>query len=157
MKNISPPSKEVVIREYPNSTYWIEGRQVIAMGNLVLTNKRLLFLKQVSLTPQEIEKVQKLSKEAATEKVLQFALSLHRRNLEVPLSSIISVKAGLYSIFPILNLYMRVVYKSASKKIKTVSFKFRPPFLKRLLMSDTPTLGWVWDIRKAMKKAQKPP
>jgi len=153
MKDENRASEEVVIKEYPKSTQWLEGRQVTAVGNLVLTNERLVFLRQVVLSEKEIETLQQLSKESTASELIQFALNLHKKNFQLPLSSIVSVKMGLYSVLP-LRPCLRVYYKSASKKEKTASFLFTLPLLKRLLMSEFPTLGWVRAIKKAVK-AQK--
>jgi len=155
MKDEQQAAEEVVIKEYPKSTFWLEGRQVRAVGNLVLTNERLLFLRQVVLSQQEIETLQKLSKEASTSKLLQFALSLHKKNFQLPLSSIVSAKMGLNSILPIRPC-LRVYYRSASKKEKTESFLFNVPILKRLLMSEFPTLGWTRAVNKAVKARNQP-
>jgi hypothetical protein len=144
-------SDEVVIKEYPNSTHLLEENQVRAAGNLVLTNKRLIFLRQTAFTEKEIQNLQRLSQEANTEKLIQFALTLHKKNFQIPLSSIVSAKLGSYFIFPSPQWYMRVAYKTASKKVKTVSFRFTLPLFKRLLMSEFPTLGWIRAIKKAVK------
>ncbi len=150
MKDEQQATVEVVIKEYPNSTSWLEGRQVTAAGNLVLTNERLVFLRKVDLSPEEVETLQKLSKESSTKELIQFALSLHKKNFQLPLSSIISAKMGMYSIIPI-RVCLRVYYKSAGKKEKTEGFLFNVPMLKRLLMSEFPTLGWIRAVNKAVK------
>ncbi len=144
-------SEEVVIKQYPNSTHLLEGDQVRAAGNLILTNKRLVFLRQTALTEKEVENLQKLSQKANTEELIQFALTLHKKNFQIPLSSIVSAKLGFYFIFPSLQWYMRLSYRTASKNVKTLSFRFTLPLFKRLLMSEFPTLGWTRAIRKAVK------
>jgi len=155
MKDKQPVSKEVIIKEYPKSTHWLEGNQVKAIGNLILTNERLIFLNQIILTQEEVEYLQKFSKEATTERLIQLTLTLHKKNFQLPLSSIVSLKMGLYSILP-LRPCLRISYRSEKKKkkIKTVSFMFTLPLLKRLLMSEFPTLGWVRDVKKAVKAKQ---
>ena len=154
MKDENQASEEVVIKEYPKSTHWLEGRQIRAVGNLVLTNQRLVFLRQVLPSEKEIETLQKLSKEESTERLIQFAFTLHKKNFQTPLSSIVSAKLGLHFVFPSLQPYMRVSYRTASKKVKTLSFRFRLPLLKRLMMSEFPTLGWSRVINKAVKAQQ---
>ena len=101
MPDKSSASKEVVIKEYPKSTHWLEGNQVRAVGNLVLTNRRLVFLRQTVISQKEVENLQKLSQEASTERLIQFALTLHKKNFQIPLSSIVSAKLGFLSIFPL--------------------------------------------------------
>jgi len=155
MSDKSPASEEVVIKQYPNSTHWLEGNQVRAVGNLIVTNKRLVFLRQTVLTEKEIENTRKLSQEAGTERLIEFALSLHKKNFQVPLSSIVSAKLGFHFMFPSLKPCMRVSYKTASKKVKTLSFRFTLPFLKRLMLSEFPTLGWIRAINKAVKAQRR--
>jgi len=154
MDNHQATSEEVVIKEHPHGTYWLEGRQVRATGNLILTNQRLVFLRQVTLTEKQAEEIQRLAKEATTSELIQFALKLHKKNLQLPLSSIVTAKMGFLSVFPI-RPYLRVYYQSASKNTKTLSFMFKIPFLKRLLLTDFPTIGWVNAIKKAVKVGRK--
>ena len=154
MGNHQPASEEFVIKEYPRSTLWLEGKLVRAAGNLVLTNQRLVFLKQVTLNENQTAEIQRLIQEASARELIQFALKLHKKNFHLPLSSIVTAKMGLLSIFP-LRPYLRVYYMSAGKKTKTVSFMFTLPFLKRLLLSDFPTLGWVNAIKKTVKVERK--
>ena len=151
MSDISQASDEVVIKEFPKSTYLLDGKQVIAAGNLILTNKRLVFLRQIVLTEKEIENLQNLQQEANTERLMQFALGLHKKNLQIPLSSIVSAKLGSYFRFPILKPCMRLSHRTASSKVKTLTFWFNPPFLKQMLMSEFPTLAWIRAIKKAVK------
>lgn len=154
MKNEQSDS-EAVSKEYPKTTYFIEGGQIRAAGNLILTNERLLFLRQVkSLTEKEIQTLRELSQAKNTRKLLQFGLSLHKKNLQVPLSSILSAGMGLLSYFP-LRPYLKVNYITDSRKMKTLGFLFTQPLLKRLLMSDFPTLGWKSAINRAVKAKRK--
>ena len=150
-KDKATAAEEVVIKEYPKSTHWLEGNQVRAVGNLVLTNRRLVFLRQVFLNPKELENLQRLSQEGSTEQLIQAGLSLHKKNFQVPLPSIVSAKLGVYFAFPFPQTYLRIYYRTASKKVKTLSFRFRLPPLKRLLASDFPTLEWIRAINKAVK------
>ena len=154
MNDEQAASEEVVMKEYPEYTYWLEGNQIRAVGNLILTNERLVFLRQVVLSEKEVETIQEISKESTTEKLLQYALTLHKKNFQIPLSSIASAKLGLVSFFP-LRPCLRVYYRSAGKKVKTMSFMFTLPVLKRLMMSEFPTLGWVRAIKKAVKAQQR--
>ena len=144
-------STEVVIKEYPRSTLLLDGRQVRAVGNLVLTNERLAFLRTVVPSEKEMATLQKLSTEGTASQLIQYALKLHKKNFQLPLSSIVSVKLGFHSFFPFPQPCLRVSHKTASKKINTLSFKFTLSFLKRLLMSEFPTLDWIRAIKKAVK------
>jgi len=149
-----PASEEAVIKEHRHATYWLEGKQVRAAGNLILTNQRLVFLRQVNPTEKQTQEIQRLAQEAATSELVQFALKLHKKNLQLPLSSIVTAKMGLLSVFP-LRPCLHVYYQSASKKTKTLSFMFTLPFLKRLMLTDFPTIGWVNAIKKAVKAERK--
>ena len=155
MSDKQSASEEVVIKESPNSTHLLEGNQVRAAGNLILTNRRLVFLRRVALTEKEIKNIQKLSQEVNQEKLIQFALTLHKKNFQIPLSSIVSAKLGSYFIFPSPPWHMRVAYRTASNKVKTINFRFTLPLFKRLLMSEFPTLGWISAINKAVKTERR--
>ncbi len=158
MPDKSSASEEVVMKEYPRSSRWLEGQQVIGVGNLVLTGKRLVFLNQVPLEKKEIEYFRKLSEGASTSRVIDLALTLHKNNFQIPLSSLIQVKTGLYSIFPFPRPCLRISYRSEKKKkqIKAASFMFTIPLLKGFFQLEiTTVLGWVWMIKKAMRASNE--
>ena len=50
---------------------------------------------------------------------------------------------------------LRVDYVTGSKKIKSLGFMFTQPLIKRLMMSEFPTLGWKNAINKALKNKRK--
>lgn len=157
MKDEPPISEEVVIKEYPRSTRWLEGQQIIGVGNLILTNKRLVFLNQVILTNEQIENFRKLSEGVAVNRMTDFVLTLHKKNFQIPLSSLISVKVGLFSLLPFPRPCLRIFYRSQKKKerVKTASFMFTIPLLKGFFQLEiTTVLGWVWMIRRAMRAKQ---
>lgn len=147
-----PVTNEVVLKEYSKTSYWLDGRRIRAVGNLILTNERLIFLRQVVLSKEDVETIKKVAQD--TSKLLQFGLSLHKKNLQLPLSAIVGVRMGLVSFFPVRPC-LRVDYITGSKNIKTLSFMFVPPFFKRLMMSEFPTLSWISAIKKAVKAKQK--
>ena len=155
MSNEQSASKERVIKEHPNITLWLENSQVRAAGNLVLTNERLVFLKQVAPSQKEIETLQQLSKEARTDKLIQFALGMHKKNFQIPLSSIVTAKTGFHFTFPFLNLRLRLFYRSASKKEKMLTFQLKTPFMKVLFRSEPLTMEWAGIIKKAVKNKKK--
>ena len=66
MNNEQLASEEVVLKEYPRSTHRMEGQRVIGVGNLILTNERLVFLNRVPLNDEEVEYLQKFSGKATT-------------------------------------------------------------------------------------------
>ena len=82
MQDKQPAPEEIVIKEYPRSTRWLEGQQVIGVGNLVLTDKRLVFLHEVVLSEEQIERLRKLSEGATVNRTIDFALTLHKKNFQ---------------------------------------------------------------------------
>ena len=150
-------AEEIVVKEYPNSTRWLDGQQVIGAGNLILTSERLLFIHQVPLDEEDLERLQKLSGKMTASRMLDLALSLHKKNFQVLLSSVISVKTGLYSILPLPRPCLRIFYINEKKKGKTneLTFMFTIPLLKGFFQFEITTVqGWVWIIRKAVKRKQ---
>jgi len=149
-------SEEVVLKEYPRSTHRMEGQQVIGVGNLILTNERLVFLNRVPLNDEEVEYLQKFSGKATTKRTIDLALALHKKNFQVPLSSVISVKTGLYSILPFPRPCLHISYRSEKKKrIKTISFMFTIPLWKGWFQLEITTIkAWVRIIREAVRYKQ---
>lgn len=148
-------SREVVIKEYPNSTHWVEGQQVIGVGNLILTNERLVFLHQVALSEKEIESLRNISGKATTNEMIDLSLSLHKKNFQFPLSSITRVKTGLYCLIPFPRPCLRIFYRNEKKKqnILTASFMFTIPLLKGFVQLEITTVrAWVLLINRAVKR-----
>ena len=157
MKDEQPLSGEVVLKEYPNSTRWLKGQQVIGVGNLILTNERLVFLHRVELSQRQIEDIQKLRMNSArANKEIDFALTLHKRNFQVPLSSVISANMSRYCLLPFPRPYLRISYRGGSKSgEKTLGFIFTIPLWKGWYQLEVTTVwGWVQIIRKALKAKQ---
>jgi|GEM_PF-645061 len=156
MNNEQLASEEVVLKEYPYSTRRMEGQQVIGVGNLILTNERLVFLNRVPLNEEEVEYLQKFSGKATTKRTIDLALALHKKNFQVPLSSVISVKTGLYSIFPFPRPCLRISYRSEKKrKIKAVSFMFTIPIWKGWFQLEITTIkAWGRIIKEAVRYKQ---
>ena len=146
-------TEETVIKEYPHSTRWLQGQVVIGVGNLVLTTERLVFLHQIEAGEKMAEKIQQLA-EAPTSRVMDFALTLHRENFQIPVSSLVSAKVGWFSLLPFPRPCLRVTYKADKKggNLKTESFMFTIPLLKGFFQLEiTTVLGWTWMIRKVMR------
>ena len=70
-------SRERVIKEYPNTTRWLEGKLTLGVGNLILTTERLVFLNQVVANEKHFQRLQQLS-QAPASRVLEYALTLHK-------------------------------------------------------------------------------
>lgn len=148
--------REVVLKEYPNSTRWMKGQLVIGVGNLILTNERLIFLHGVELSPRHIEHIRKLTETGNTNKIIDYALTLHKKNFEVPLSSVISVNMSRYCLLPFPRPYLRISYRGGSKdKEKTLGFMFTIPLLKGIYQLEV-TIVWAWArlIRRALRAKQ---
>ena len=157
MKDEQLASEEVVLKEYPHSTRWLEGQEVIGVGNLILTNQRLVFLHRIPLDDKELEYLRKFSAKASTSKMIDLAFTLHKKNFQVPLSSVISVKTGLYSLLPFPRPRLHITYQSEQKKkqVKTLSFLFTIPLLRGVFQWEITTImTWVRIIREAVKYNQ---
>jgi len=156
MKDEQLASEEVVLKEYPYSTRRMEGQQVIGVGNLILTNERLVFLNRVPLNEEEVEYLQKFSGKATTKRTIDLALTLHKKNFQVPLSSVTLVKTGLYSILPFPRPCLRISYRSEKKKkIKAVSFMFTIPLWKGWFQLEITTIkAWGRIIKEAVRYKQ---
>lgn len=151
MKNEQPASEEFVMKEYPKYTQLIEGKRVIGIGNLILTNKRLIFLHGLPLDEEDLTRLQRMSEKATTSKMLDIACSLHEKNFHVLLSSIDSVKTSLYTPLPFPRFCLRIDYTS-KKKPDRLTFMFTIPLWKGLFQLElTTVMAWSQYIRTAMK------
>ena len=155
MKSESPAYGEAVLKEYPNSTRWIDGRRLLGEGNLILTNERLVFLNRVVLSERQAEKVEELEGAPITE-ILDFALTLHKKNFQIPLSSIMAADRHRFALLPLPRYLLRVTYQGGRRQIeKTLSFIFTIPVLKGFFQLEiTVVMGWVRMIRKMLKAKQ---
>jgi len=144
---------EQVIKEYPNVTYLLIGNYLDAIGNLILTSERLVFLLRAPLSDEDFEETQRMAQEASATELIDFALTLHKKNFQIPLEKVILAKMGLRSYLP-MAFCLRVLHEGRGRKVKDTSFMFQPPMMKRLMMSEFPTMGWVRAINKATKKKQ---
>jgi hypothetical protein len=146
-------SEERVIKEYPNSTRQLEGQLVMGAGNLILTTERLVFLNQILPKERHLQKFQELS-EAPVSRALDYAITLHKNNFQIPLSSVTAARVGLFAYFPIPRFCLRLAYFSDQKrnKIKTASFMFTISILRGFFQFEVTTvMAWVSAIKKAMK------
>ena len=157
MNDEQPASTEVVIKEYPNSTRWLEGGQVIGAGNLILTSERLVFLHQIPISGEEVERFRKLSGKITTKEMIDLALSFHKKNFQVSLSTVTSVKTGIYSLLPLPRPCLRVFYKSSKKDMTTkrLAFMFTIPLWKGWFQLEiTTVMTWVKAINRALEYKQ---
>lgn len=154
MQNNSPArpdsEAEVILKEHRRWTRWIRGSQNLGEGNLTLTNRRLLFLYRITSSPEVAANIQRL-KDTPVEDVLNYALTLHKNNFQIPLSSVVKVGVGFYLRFLLPHFHLRVSYLEAKKKVpRTFAFQFRRPMLEVLLR---PQIIEVWTWAGAIKRA----
>ena len=157
MNDEKQETQEFAVKEYPNATRLLEGKKVIGVGNLILTNERLVFLYRVPLDEQEVEYIQKLSEKATTARLLDVALTLDKRNFQIPLSSVIGAKTGLYSLLPFPRPRLRVYYRSERKKkqVKELSFMFTIPIWRGWFQLEITTVKyWEKIINSRVARSQ---
>ncbi len=144
---------EIIIRQHRRWTHWLEGNKVLGEGNLILTNRRLLFLHRIVSSPDVSASIKELA-DAPLEAVLDHALTLHKNSYQVPLSSIMQVGVITLFGFPLPRFCLEIVYLKGKKlDPHTADFKFialgsgmlAPP----QLFVD---LGWQKAIRKAIQE-----
>ncbi|MFC2059806.1 hypothetical protein ACFLTZ_01770 [Chloroflexota bacterium] len=147
--------QEVVIREYPYSSRWMDGQKLMGVGNLILTNKRLAFVNRLPLTKEEAETLQKLATTATTSEMIDFALTLHKINFQIPLSSVVSVKTSLYSILPFPRPCLSISYQTKKTIVQTISFMFTIPLWKAWFQFEISTIK-IWErfIKEALNRRQ---
>ncbi len=151
MKQTTQP--EVIIKEHRRWTRWVAGRRALGIGNLVLTNRRLIFLHMIQSSPEVSEKIKRLA-DAPIEKVLDYAFTLNRSNFQVPLTSIMRVQLGTRGFFPLPHFSLLVTFvRSKRQPPETVAFQFIRPILQVFLRPHIIVcLGWVKAIKQAMKE-----
>ena len=151
----TPASEEMVLKEYPRFTQWIEGKKVMGAGNLILTNRRLIFLHQLPLDEEDLERLRRLSERTTTSQMLDFARTLYNNNFQVWLYSIVSVKTGLYSPLPFPRFCLRINYTDKKGKVQKLTFMFTIPLWRGWFQLEiTTVMAWVQFIRRAMKNRQ---
>jgi hypothetical protein len=93
-KNTEP---ERIIKEHRKWTQWIQTPKKLRLGNLVLTNRRLIFLNIIQSSPEVTDSIKKLA-DAPIELVLNQAFKLNGDNFQIPLSAIAGLKIGAYNL-----------------------------------------------------------
>jgi hypothetical protein len=115
---------EIIIRQHRHWTRWIEARRTMGEGNLVLTNRRLLFLHRIQASRDVSASIKKLA-DAPIETVLNHALTLHKNCFQIPLPSMIRVRIGAFVRFPFPYFYLSVSYhKGKTQTPHTAAFQF---------------------------------
>ena len=144
---------EAIIRQHRRWTHWVENGRTIGEGNLVLTNRRLLFLHRIEASPDVAESIKKLA-DAPMEMVLDHALTLHKNCFQIPLSSIMQVGVVALFGFPFPHFCLSVVYLKGKKLTPyTANFQFKNSqpeiFSQPQVIVDW---GWKRAIRRAIRQ-----
>ena len=150
-KNTEP---EKIIKEHRKWTQWIETPRKLQLGNLILTNRRLLFLNKISSSPEVTENIKKLA-DAPTESVLNYAYTLNRDNFQIPLSNVIGLKIGAYNWTPIPHVCLSIVYvdgKNLTTRMR--AFQFIRPYKQTILKPQfILVIDWIRAIKQTIKNA----
>ena len=146
-KNKEP---ERIIKEHRKWSQWIETPRALRLGNLVLTNRRLIFLHKIESSPEVKDNIKKLA-DAPIESVLNYAYTLNKSNFQIPLSNITSLKIGAFNWTPIPHVCLTIIY--VDRKYLTnrmVSFQFIRPYKQTILK---PQIILVFEWIRAIKQA----
>ena len=150
-KNTEP---EIIIKEHRKWTQWIETPRRLRLGNLVVTNRRVIFLNKISSSPEVTEHIRKLA-DAPTEDVLNYAYTLDRDNFQVPLSMITSLKIGAYNWTPIPHICLTIVFVDKRATTRMAAFQFIRPYKQTLMKPQFMlVMEWIREIKKAIKNAE---
>jgi hypothetical protein len=149
-------SGEVIIRQHRRWTRWLESGLTVSDGNLILTNRRLLFLHRIGPSAEVSSSIKRLA-DAPMEVVLDHALTMHKNCLEIPLGSISRVGIGAFVRFPFPVFYLAVSYLKGKKGVSSLAaFQFRWPRMEIMLHPQLiADWGWVRAIRRAKQLASR--
>jgi hypothetical protein len=148
--------EERIIKEHRRWTQWLEKPHLTKMGNLVLTNRRLIYLHKTQNSPDLQENIKKLAA-APMEKVLNYAFGLNRNNFQFPLSAVIRVRISTFKWNPFPHICLNITWlDSKTGKPKTASFQFIRPLKDTILHPQLiVALGWTGTINRAIKAAAR--
>ena len=151
-KNTEP---ERIIKEHRKWTQWIQTPKKLRLGNLVLTNRRLIFLNIIQSSPEVTDSIKKLA-DAPIELVLNQAFKLNGDNFQIPLSAIAGLKIGAYNWTPIPHVCLSVVFYDGKKpQNRMVAFQFIRPYKQTILKPEIILLfDWIRVIKKAIQTAE---
>jgi hypothetical protein len=143
---------EKIIKEHRKWTQWIERPRATHLGNLVLTNRRLIFLHQIQSSPNVKDNIKRLA-DAPTETVLNYAFSLNGSNFQIPLPAIGKVTIGTFNWTPFPHVCLSIVYFDGKHTTgKSASFQFIRPLKQTIINPQLIVdIGWVQAINKAIK------
>ncbi len=143
---------ESIIRQHRRWTRWVVRNREAGIGNLILTNRRLLFLHRISSSPEVKASIKQLA-DAPMEQVLDHALTLHKYNFQIPLTSIIHSGLAVFFQFPFPHFCLRVSYMQGKKmNIYSVSFQFLRTLMDMVLHPQfIEDISWSKSIDKAIR------
>lgn len=149
-------NKEYIIKEHRHWTQWIVNRFAKRLGNLVLTNHRLMFLHKIQSSPEVSDHIKKLA-DSPMENVLNYAFTLNRDNFQMPLSNIAGVKIGLFNWNPFPHTCLTVVYFDGKQAVsRAASFQFIRPIKQTILNPQIAVdINWIKTINKAIRDVEK--
>ena len=151
-KNAEP---ERIIKEHRKWTQWIQTPKKLRLGNLVLTNRRLIFLNVIQSRPEVTDSIKKLA-DAPIEIVLNQAYKLNGDNFQIPLSAIAGLKIGAYNWTPIPHVCLSIVFFDGnSTRSRMVAFQFIRPYKQTIFKPEIVLLfEWIREIKKAIQAAE---
>jgi hypothetical protein len=150
-KNVEP---ERIIKEHRKWTQWIQTPRKLRLGNLVLTNRRLIFLNIIQSGPEVAASIKKLA-DAPMETVLNHAYAMNPDNFQIPLSAVAGLKIGAYNWTPIPHFCLSIVYfDGKNPQQRMVAFQFIRPYKQTILKPQIILLiDWIRAIKKAIQDA----
>jgi hypothetical protein len=151
-KNAEP---EAIIKEHRKWTQWIQTPRKLRLGNLVLTNRRLIFLNIIQSGPEVEASIRKLA-DAPMETVLSHAFKMNNDNFQIPLSAVAGLKIGAYNWTPIPHFCLSIVYfDGSSPRSRMAAFQFIRPYKQTILKPQLFLLfEWIRTIKKAIQDAE---
>ncbi len=146
---------ERIIKEHRKWTQWIQTPKKLRLGNLVLTNRRLMFLNVIPSSPELTESIKKLA-DAPMEEVLNHAYRLNGDNFQIPLAAIAGLKIGAYNWTPIPHVCLSVVFFDGnSSRSRMAAFQFIRPYKQTIFKPEIILLfEWIREIKKAIQSAE---
>jgi hypothetical protein len=154
---VQDKQSEIIIRQHKHWTRWLVNRQVAGEGNLILTNRRVLFLHRMKSSPELSDTIKRLA-DAPMDKVLDHALTLHKYCFDIPLESITRLGIGVFIKFPYPNFYLKISYDEGKKPRHYIAaFQFIRPksqiaFHPQLIVD----YNWMRALRRAMRRIPVP-
>ncbi|MDD5288891.1 MAG: hypothetical protein PHY28_07280 [Dehalococcoidales bacterium] len=145
---------ERILKEHRRWTQWIVNPRAMRLGNLVLTNRRLIFLHKIQSSPEVNDNIKKLA-DAPIETVLNYAFTLNRDNFQIPLYAIGSVRIGTFKWNPFPHLCLTVIYFDGRQtRQKSASFQFIRPIKQTILHPQIAVdVGWIRALKQAIRNA----